>query len=149
MIIFDLACTQNHRFEGWFHSPADYEGQLEKGLVACPRCGSCAIRRVPSAPHFARPGNAAPQKREAAKEGAAAPAKAQVPAVLPDAVQQLLALVVDKCEDVGSDFASEARKIHYLEAPQRAIRGQASKDDYEELCDEGIDVVRLPVVDKH
>ena len=147
MIIFDLACGQEHPFEGWFQSSADYDSQIGRGLIACPHCGSTAIRRVPSAPHLTK---------ATATAAASAPAKAKpVPAAaaatdtLQQALQHVLASIVANSEDVGSDFAAEARKIHYLEAPQRAIRGQASADDYEELRDEGIAVVRLPVIKKH
>ncbi len=60
------------------------------------------------------------------------------------AYQQLISVIAAKCEDVGKDFAQEARKIHYMEEPQRSIRGEASADEYESLRDEGIEVMRLP-----
>jgi len=49
-----------------------------------------------------------------------------------------------KAEDVGASFAQEARKIHYGDAPDRSIRGQASGDEIGDLIDEGINV--LPVL---
>jgi hypothetical protein len=48
-------------------------------------------------------------------------------------------------EDVGERFAEEARQIHYGESPERAIRGQASRQEVQELRDEGIEVLALPV----
>jgi hypothetical protein len=56
-------------------------------------------------------------------------------------VQQVLA----NTEDVGSQFASEARKFHYGEAEERNIRGQVSADESMALLDEGIAVVPLMV----
>ncbi len=56
-------------------------------------------------------------------------------------VQQVLA----NTEDVGSQFADEARKIHYGEAKERNIRGQVSVDESMALLDEGIPVVPLMV----
>jgi hypothetical protein len=53
--------------------------------------------------------------------------------------------VVANSEDVGTRFAEEARRIHYGEAQERAIRGQASLDEARELHDEGIEVVALPL----
>jgi hypothetical protein len=53
--------------------------------------------------------------------------------------------VMANTEDVGSSFASEARKIHYGEADERAIRGQATPDQTMELLEEGIDVMSLPI----
>ena len=53
--------------------------------------------------------------------------------------------VMTNTEDVGSSFASEARKIHYGEADERAIRGQATPDQTMELMEEGIDVMPMPI----
>jgi hypothetical protein len=62
---------------------------------------------------------------------------------------ELLAKVVEhiisQTEDVGMAFPEEARKIHYREAPERRIRGTASRDEVDALRDEGIEVVALPV----
>ena len=48
-------------------------------------------------------------------------------------------------EDVGSQFAEEARKIHYGEVKERGIRGQATREEADSLLDEGIAVVPLPL----
>jgi hypothetical protein len=53
--------------------------------------------------------------------------------------------VMANTEDVGSSFASEARKIHYGEADERAIRGQATPDQTMELIEEGIDVMPMSI----
>ena len=55
--------------------------------------------------------------------------------------------VLAKTDDVGNDFAREARKIHYGKDKykQRGIRGQASRDETMELLDEGIEVMPLPL----
>lgn len=62
--------------------------------------------------------------------------------------ENLLSKIVSNSEDVGKDFAEEARKIHYLEAPSRSILGEASEEDYESLREEGIEVMRLPFIKK-
>ena len=136
MIIFDLGCPDDHRFEGWFRSTEEFSAQQDRGLVACPHCGSTDIRRLPSAVYLAASAPAA---------AAAAPAVQAMPspAALARAVVDHL---VSQSEDVGSEFAAEARRIHYHEAPERSIRGQASADDYAALQDEGIDVIRLPKI---
>jgi len=54
--------------------------------------------------------------------------------------------VVAESDYVGAEFAEEARRIHYDEAPDRAIYGEASVADVEALEDEGIDVMPLPVL---
>ena len=47
-------------------------------------------------------------------------------------------------EHVGNKFAEEARKIHYLEAPQRGIWGEATREEVDSLRDEEIFVMPLP-----
>ena len=49
-------------------------------------------------------------------------------------------------EDVGRRFPEEARKIHYEEIPARAIRGQASPEEADELREEGIEFASLPLL---
>ena len=47
-------------------------------------------------------------------------------------------------EDVGERFTEEARKMHWGEADQRPIRGQANIDQTLQLLEEGIPVLPLP-----
>ena len=140
MIIFDLCCKQEHPFEGWFQSQDNYDQQLERGLISCPHCGSSEIRRVPSAVHLSRPANTPadndPLPVVSAQTGSLA------------AYQQLMSAIVSNFEDVGKDFAQEARRIYYMETPLRSIRGQASAEEYETLREEGIEVMRLPILKK-
>jgi hypothetical protein len=53
--------------------------------------------------------------------------------------------LLTKTEDVGNDFPDEARRIHYEEAPARAIRGRATEAEHRDLVDEGVPVARLPL----
>ena len=148
MIIYDLSCDQEHRFEGWFRSAEDFSRQQEGCLLTCPVCSSQRIEKIPSGGHIVHRTGSAPGTPAQAEHRAPAPSGPTVPAVTPQQVlRELVNAVIRHSEDVGSEFAAEARKIHYAEAPARAIRGQASADEYEALQDEGIDVLRLPVPD--
>ena len=49
MIVYDLACAHEHRFEGWFASADDYARQNAQTLIRCPICDDAAIERRPSA----------------------------------------------------------------------------------------------------
>jgi hypothetical protein len=86
--------------------------------------------------------------------GAAAPASASASAqdvvsvpepALQAAWLKLVRHVMANTDDVGERFAEEARRIHYGEAEQRGIRGQASPEETEELIEEGIGVLPLPI----
>lgn len=141
MIIYDLCCDQDHRFEGWFASAQDFESQQERGLVRCPQCDSGAVRRVPSAVAIALPASPASAQPPHKASFAAVPAGSQAMAIY----RQLVSAMMAATEDVGAAFAEEARRIHYQEAPERAISGQASEEEFEALRDEGIEVLRLPI----
>ena len=66
-------------------------------------------------------------------------------AVMNKAVARFVEHVIANTEDVGDAFPEEARKIHYREVPERAIRGNASGDEIAELQDEGIEVLAVPI----
>jgi hypothetical protein len=143
MIIFELACGQGHRFEGWFASSDDFARQSEAEMVRCPVCDDAGVARVPSAKVFVRGATAGPPPPAGvAPTEVAAPQQAI--AGLPAEIVAKLREIVRNTENVGPRFPEEARKIHYDEAPARAIRGQASKEESAELAEEGIDVATLP-----
>lgn len=140
MIIIDLHCDQEHRFEGWFVSSEGFENQRQRQLVRCPVCDSLDIRRVPSAVHLASPATRGESPPAAAPQGGA-----EITEALLDALRTL----AEKCENVGEQFAEEARRIHHEEAPARPIRGVATASDAQELLDEGIPVLPIPPRDLH
>ena len=133
MIIFDLKCApQGHVFEAWFGSSEDFEAQKGRGLVSCPLCGSGEIDKAPMAPRVGSKGNQAaglPPEQMKVLLGAMA-----------DAQKKML----ETSEHVGPRFADEARAIHLGEAEARAIHGQATPKQADQLRDEGIPVAPLP-----
>ena len=136
MKIFDLQCGAGHRFEGWFASPEEFAVQRAQGLVGCPSCGAQDVDRIPSATRF---NTGAPQP-------AARDAKGQDPLALAQKLySRMLDEILARSEDVGTEFPAEARRIHYHDAPERMIRGQASKEEHEALIEEGIPVLRMPI----
>jgi hypothetical protein len=137
MIVFDLVCAHGHRFEGWFASGDAFDEQQHKKLVRCPMCDDQQVERLPSARVRVPKGEAAV---DAPKQADAQEAMAGMPADLLAKLRE----VVRKTEDVGERFPEEARKIHYNETPQRAIRGRATKEDAEALKEEGIEFQTLP-----
>ncbi len=140
MIIYDLTCDQNHRFEGWFQSAQDFDSQLARHLISCPRCGSEEVCRIPSA--VAIGGHRKPVGQAIPSHGSATgmPSGTHILGLY----RQLVEAVKNASEDVGSGFAEEARKIHYDLAPERPIRGETSDEEFEALQEEGITVFRMP-----
>ena len=140
MKVLNLQCGHAHAFEGWFASEDDFQDQLVRGLVECPLCGDATITKLPSAPRL--------NLGAAQAASAAAPKQEVVSSPNPElqaAWMQLVKQVMANTEDVGERFAEEARKIHYGESEERGIRGQASREETQELLEEGIRVLRLPI----
>ncbi|GHC73375.1 hypothetical protein GCM10007320_09960 [Pseudorhodoferax aquiterrae] len=137
MKVLDLQCPHGHGFEGWFGSEDDFQSQLARGLVECPVCGDTSVTKKLSAPRL--------------NLGASVPAESkprEVAAVDPQlqaAWMKMVRHVLANTEDVGGRFAEEARRIHYGEAAERNIRGQASREETESLLEEGIPVMPLPI----
>jgi len=158
MITFDLECRLGgHRFEGWFGSSDDYARQQERGLVACPQCGSVDVIKAPMAPNVARKGNQLTAPPVASQEVTPVPAAAPPPAqamskgaLPPEALKVMQAMAImqaralEKSEWVGDRFARESRAMHYGESEQQAIHGQATVKEAMELLEEGIEVAPLP-----
>jgi hypothetical protein len=146
MIVFDLHCKDGHRFEGWFGSAKDFASQKKRGLLSCPTCGGTAIERALSAPRI----NLGAQEPAKPQPQAAPQKTPEMEGKDPFAIAQMLYSrmldeILTKSEDVGTKFPEEARKIYYKESPGRAIRGQATQEEHDELVDEGIPVTRFAV----
>ena len=142
MIVFDLSCTDGHRFEAWFASSEGFADQQAGGLVACPHCGSREVSKAPMAPSV-------PAKSNARQSGE--PARQQVAGKLPSEVVQAmhaLAQAQSKALEgstwVGARFAEESRAMHYGERDHATIHGQATRDEAAALMEEGITVSPLP-----
>ena len=59
-------------------------------------------------------------------------------------LRQLQRKIKSECRDVGTDFATEVRKMHYGDSEPENIYGHSSAEERESLADEGIDTVSLP-----
>jgi hypothetical protein len=136
MKVLNLQCAHRHSFEGWFGSEDDFREQLGRGQVECPLCGDTAIVKMLSAPRL----NLGAARTEPKQDVMAAP-----DATLQAAWMKMVRHVLASTEDVGERFAEEARRIHYGEAQERGIRGQASAQETEALVEEGISVLPLPI----
>lgn len=164
MKVLDLRCTSGHLFEGWFASEDDFLSQSGRGLIECPLCADRTVVRMPSAPRLnlsganaaapdrapehATPGAGAEPGRDgapAADDGAMSPQARQAAVAMQALWMKAVRHAIANTEDVGTRFAQEARRIHHGQSEERAIRGQATPVEREELRDEGIEVHALPM----
>ena len=170
MISFNLKCSDGHEFEAWFGSSADYDDQQERGLVRCPFCDNASVSKALMTPQLPRKGNQKPaamphQQPQKTPSTPASPNSSVPPnspaqhtlppqgasAINPEDVAALYSRmremqnrIVAEYDDVGNQFAEEARKIHYGEAEERGIYGQTTREEAEALAEEGIDALAMP-----
>ena len=155
MIRYALRCERDHTFESWFQSSAAYETQVKRKLVECPACGSTRVEKAIMAPRIvkstvgkkgraAAPGPAAPET--AAPAGTQSLMMAPQERELRAKLKELRDHIVKNADDVGEQFPSEARKMHYGDIEHRPIFGEASAQEARELIEEGIEVAPLPVL---
>ncbi len=132
MIRYALACEQGHGFDAWFGSANSYDEQAEAHAILCPNCGSASVSKAPMAPYVAKPRAERPPTPKAERPKTYAMLK------------KLRAELTANSDYVGPKFPEEARKIHFDEAPARAIHGEATLKEAEELNEEGVPVFPLP-----
>jgi hypothetical protein len=131
MIRFTLQCPAGHSFDCWFQSGAAYEALEKAGQLSCAVCGDVRVGKAVMAPAVA----AGPEEERPLSRPASAAEQA---------LTELRKRIEATSEDVGRNFATEARRIHDGEAPQRSIRGEARLAEARALLEDGIPVAPLP-----
>ena len=138
MIVFNLACSLGHPFEGWFASTDEFAKQQAHGLVACPICNDSHIEKGLSAPRLNMGRVVATQNTGSGNEQQAyLGSEAMI-------LRQFKQFILANTENVGAEFAETARRMHYGEEGHRNIRGRVSTQLAEELRDEGIETLAIP-----
>jgi hypothetical protein len=144
MKVLDLQCAQGHRFEGWFASEDDFQSQSQRALVQCPLCGDPSVVKKLSAPRLNLTTCRTDAQSGAENQAVGTPVNQQA---LDASWLAVARKIVANTTDVGTQFADEARKIHYGEAEIREIRGQTTVNEARDLIEEGIVVVPLMLPD--
>ncbi len=129
MILYDLNCENGHTFEVWFASSDQYEKQKKRKLISCPICNSNKIRKALMAPNLkgTKKSNKSYNEKKFNKK-----------------LKEFRKFIESNTEDVGKSFTEEAKKIYYGEKKSRPIRGETTKEQAEELIEEGIPIAKLP-----
>jgi hypothetical protein len=126
MIIYDLQCTREHTFEGWFKSREEYDREKKAGRLTCPMCGDTEVNALPSGGHVAVKGRS---------DGPS----------MPDIAKAMNEYLKQNFDDVGPGFADEAIKMHFDEIEYRNIKGTMTGEEEQELQEEGIEYFKVPV----
>lgn len=148
MILYDLTCDQDHTFESWFRNSAAAEKVLKARQSPCPTCGSTKVRKAPMAPRLSKgsdeivtptpAGEVMPPLKQPLESMAEAMEKAAT------ALAELRDTIEKTFDHVGEKFPEEARRIHYGEAEERPIYGDATLEEAKDLHEEGIKIGVIP-----
>ncbi len=142
MIHYDLICEKGHEFDGWFRDSDTYDKQAKRGLVTCTHCGTAKIQKQIMAPGIPAKSN---KKFDAALHMTAGPVDPRAAAMM-QLMRDYRKHVETNAENVGNNFAEEARKIHYKESEERGIYGHTSTEEAAALIEEGIEIHPIPAL---
>jgi len=132
MIHYNLKCKNNHTFSSWFDSLEAFDKLEKTNMLSCPSCGSDDIKRAIMSPQVS-------PSRTKQTVSLTKPAS-EIEKKISDARKKIEA----ESEDVGKNFASEARAMHEGDSHIRSIYGEAKIKDAKSLIDDGIPVIPLP-----
>ncbi len=133
MIIYDLKCEKNHKFEGWFNDRTAFEDQKIQKLITCPICGSSEVEMLLSSVSIM--GKDIEESKEKSLKD-----------LSPIKALQLFHEYLDKnFDDVGDKFANIAVKMHRGEEDRRNIKGTTTKTEEETLKEEGVKFIKVPI----
>jgi len=152
MILYHLRCECGHDFDAWFRDSATYDRQEKRGQVSCPSCSSSRVTKALMTPRLTgqhrRKGEGDLPVPETVGGGEIAipdgvRSDAQARAMARELLRSMVKMrkhAEENFENVGENFAEEARAIHYGEAEERAIFGEATLAEAKELIEEDIPV---------
>ena len=132
MIKYQLRCRCEYEFEGWFPSSRAYTQQKNKGMIKCPMCDSTAVDKAIMAPNVKTT-----KIRKTQDDYMVMGESAEV------ILRRLNRKIKKDFQNVGKNFAKEARKANKGKRNQK-FYGTATKEEANQLLDEGIDLFAVP-----
>jgi hypothetical protein len=135
MIKFNLICKCGKTFESWFASSKDFASLSKKKIVKCINCNSTSVKKSIMSPNLVTKSNKTTDVQDSAKK-------------IKKELLKFKKYIEKNCENVGDNFAQEARNIHYDNKKSKSIYGRATAEEANELQDEGIDIATIPWIDR-
>ena len=156
---FNLRCNLDHDFEGWFPNKDELLKQIGKGLVECPYCGTINVKKTLSSPNISTKSNkkladttknlnSSSSKLQDVNDNFESKNTVFNNYELRKIYKNLQKTIEKEFTNVGSNFANEARKIHYGEKKPKNIYGKCSESERVDLEKEGVDFASIPWVSR-
>ena len=138
MIKYNLKCQNNHEFESWFSNSEEFDKLNNKNLLECIYCSSKNIKKSIMAPMVSNL-----KIKEEKSEIINKDFKNEKSKLL-----ELRKYIEKNFDYVGKDFSKKVREVYYDKKSNQAIYGTTTKEEREELAEEGIDLLSIPWVNK-
>ena len=135
MIKYRLICKScKSSFDSWFASSNDYEKLKRLKYINCQNCNSLKVEKNLMAPNVL---NSKKIKSNLIKKDKLTKMKNEL--------RKYQKFIKNNFEDVGENFAYEARSIHYENKKKtKGIYGKATPKEVKALKEEGIDTEVMP-----
>ena len=134
VIKYKLFCKKcSTDFDSWFASSKEFEKLKKSKFLSCPNCNSINIAKSLMSPSIIN--NKKGDDNSHIKKNSE----------IKNKLKEYKKFIKNNFENVGDNFAYEARSIHYNNKKRKkGIYGKASKSDIKELSEEGIDTDIIP-----
>jgi len=138
MIKYKLACKHcKTSFDSWFASSKEFEKLKKKKFLVCHVCNSTKVDKTLMAPSVMNN-----------KKGLNDDSQLNKYRNVKKTIKSYQKFIKENFKFVGENFAYEARSIHYdSKKKSKGIYGNATKKDFQELKEEGIDAQMIPWIE--
>ena len=135
MIKYKLVCNNCEiTFDSWFAASKEYDKFKKKKFLICHNCNSQKVEKTLMAPKLINIKRRSKDTVDLSKYNN-----------IKKTMKNYQKFIKDNFKYVGENFAYEARLIHYNKKKKlKSIYGSASKEDLEELKNEGINSQMIP-----
>ena len=142
-------CSEQNEFDGWFQNIEAFEKQMSLGLINCPICGSHNIIKLLTTPNLRKAKSQAPRNTKIDNDARVLNTEKSVLGNenlknITTILRTIKKEIQKNSTFVGDKFVSEARSMKEGQTKERPIHGHGTKEEIQELRDEGIDVINIP-----
>ena len=138
MIKYNLKCSNGHEFISWFSDSLEFDKLNKKKLLECIYCSSKKINKSIMAPMISG-GKLKEDSSNLLNEKLSNKKKELL---------QIRNYIEKNFEFVGDKFSQKVREVYYDKKTRKTIYGSTTKEEREELAEEGIDLISIPWVSK-
>lgn len=150
-ILYQLRCDNQHLFEGWFPSIAQFESQKQQGLLRCPMCGIVAVDRAIMSPSVGKGKKESSGKTTRShrlkqlQQEIRSNSEMMMGSRIKDMMRNVRDIIKRECEFVGDRFVEEVKKCEQGKRDD-LFYGTPTKQESKQLIEEGVDLFVVPDV---